>query len=80
MTKQDNSKKAKTNSVAPKTVRAPSIVTEDPAADRKRLLAHVAGQIACGVVQSPSPATSSSANIAAISVEIAEKILEQVGL
>lgn len=47
---------------------------------RKRLLARVAGQIAGGIVGAPSPATNSAAKVAEISVNIADAILEKIGL
>lgn len=60
----------------------------DPASDRvegvalarKRLLARMAGNIACGVVSNPSEATASVEAVASISVDIAEGILQKIGL
>ncbi len=48
--------------------------------ERKRLLARVAGHVASGIVVSPSRATKSAADVAEVSVEIAEAILQKIGL
>lgn len=47
---------------------------------RQRLLARVAGHVASGIIGAPSPAASSAEDIAAIAVEIAEAILQKVGI
>lgn len=47
---------------------------------RKRLLARVAGQVASGLMVSPSPKVSSSEKIADVAVDVAEAILKKVGL
>jgi hypothetical protein len=91
MTKQNTSSKAKKNSVAAKTSRSRSSSGEEQialdavglVADRKRLLARVAGNIAAGVLQDPpmaSESTTAAAAIAELAVDIAEAILQKVGL
>lgn len=55
-------------------------VEGNQATSRKRLLARVAGNVASGVVSSPSEAAGSAADIAEISVDIAEAILTKIGL
>jgi hypothetical protein len=69
MTKSDDTKKK---------------IAGDPDVDqdvgRKRLLARMAGNIACGVVSNPSEAAASVDAVASISVEIAEGILQKIGL
>ena len=47
---------------------------------RKRLLARVAGNVAAGIVMSPSPSATKAEAIAEISVDIAEAILQKIGL
>ena len=47
---------------------------------RKRLLARMAGNVAAGIVSSPSESTETAEAIAAISVDIAEEILKKIGL
>lgn len=47
---------------------------------RKRLLARVAGNVAAGIVMSPSPSATKALAVAEISVDIAEAILQKVGL
>lgn len=47
---------------------------------RKKLLARIAGNVAAGIVQAPSEATSSASAIAEMSADIAEQILLKVGL
>lgn len=47
---------------------------------RKRLLARVAGNVAAGIVMSPSPSATKASAIAEISVDIAEAILQKAGL
>lgn len=48
--------------------------------ERRRLLAAVAGQVAAGIMSTPSPAMSSADKIAATAVEVAEAILQKIGL
>jgi hypothetical protein len=48
--------------------------------DRKHLLARVAGNVAIGIIGSPSDSTGTAAGIAEISVDIAEEILKKSGL
>lgn len=50
---------------------------QDP---RKRLLARVAGNVAAGIVMSPSPSATKAEAIADISLDIAEAILQKIGL
>lgn len=47
---------------------------------RKRLLARVSGDIAAGIMQSPSPSADTPEAVAEISVDMAEAILEKIGL
>ena len=47
---------------------------------RKELLARVAGSIAAGLVTSPSPAIASPKGMATAAVDIAEEILQRVGI
>lgn len=49
-------------------------------AKRQRLLSRVAGNVASGVVQSPSPSITSSDAIAQVAIDIAEAILQKAGL
>lgn len=49
-------------------------------AKRQRLLARVAGSVAGGVVNSPSPSVASADGIAQVAVDIAEAILQKAGL
>jgi hypothetical protein len=65
-----------------KTTTAPKKRTEGaPRIDpRQELLARVAGNVAVGIVGSPSPATSSASEIAEIAVDIAEQILLKAGI
>lgn len=51
-----------------------------PIHDRRRLLAAVAGQVAAGLVSSPSPVLKSADNVAVMAIDIAENILRKVGL
>ena len=51
-----------------------------PVLDYKILLARVAGTVAAGVTQAPTPSTESAEDVAEISVEIAKAILTKVGL
>ena len=54
---------------------------EAGAADRrKELLARVAGSIAAGLVTSPSPAIASPKGMATAAVDIAEEILQRIGI
>jgi hypothetical protein len=46
----------------------------------KRLLVTVAGQVAAGLLMSPSPKVDSAAKIATVAVDIAAAILREVGL
>ena len=48
--------------------------------DRMKLLASVAGTVASGVVASPSKAITSAADVAEISVSIADDILKRIGI
>ena len=77
-----------TNSNKAKKTSAPR---KDPSADddgdrplsprkRKRILARVAGNVAAGIVQSPSESSGSADAIAEISVDIAEAILQKIGI
>lgn len=52
----------------------------NPIEDRKRLLAQVAGSIAMGLVQSPSPSIASPSSMATVALDIAEQILLQAGI
>lgn len=74
MTKSDDSKKKITGD--------PDIDRADGNQDtsRKRLIARMAGNIACGVVSNPSESTASAEAIAEVSVSIAEEILKKIGL
>lgn len=90
------SKKSKTKAVtAKKTTASPgALITEmiddaiakfraslpSPIEDRKRLLAQVAGSIATGLVQSPSPSIASPPAMATAALDIAEQILTQAGI
>jgi len=47
---------------------------------RQQLLARVAGDVASGIVCSPSESTSTAEGIAAVAVDIAEEILKKAGL
>lgn len=47
---------------------------------RKELLARVAGDIAAGLVTSPSPSIASPSSMATAAVDIAEEILKKVGI
>jgi hypothetical protein len=49
-------------------------------AARLELLARVAGSVAAGVVGAPTPSTTSASEVAEISVDVAEAILQKVGL
>jgi hypothetical protein len=51
-----------------------------PAGDRLQLLARIAGNVAAGFVSTPSPALSSADKIADASVDVAEAILQRIGL
>jgi hypothetical protein len=51
-----------------------------PIDQRKELLAKVAGSIAASLVASPSPSIASPSGIATAAVDIAEQILDAVGL
>ena len=48
--------------------------------ERKQLLAHLASRIVGTVMQDPSPATASPEAFAEVAVDIAEAILQKVGL
>lgn len=48
--------------------------------ERKQLLAHMASRIVVTVMQDPSPSTDSPEAFAEVSVDIAEAILQKVGL
>ena len=48
--------------------------------ERKQLLAHMASRIAMCVMQDPNPSTNSPEAIAEVSVDIAEAILQKIGL
>jgi hypothetical protein len=95
MSKQSKqSKKLTKGNAAPKTSRAESspVANEEMSAQdeldaarrsatkRARLLARVAGHVAAGVIQGSSPSTSSAEGVAEISVDIAEHILQKVGI
>jgi len=72
-----------TKKSAPKAQRASASNDDDqPLSPRKRarLLARVAGNVASGIVQSPSESSGSAGAIAEISVDIAEAILQKIGL
>ena len=51
-----------------------------PIHDRRRLLAAVAGQVAAGIMSTPSPSMSSADKIATTAVDVAEAILRKTGL
>jgi hypothetical protein len=51
-----------------------------PAHEHRILLAQIAGTVAAGVTQAPSPETESADDVAEIAVEVAEAILARVGL
>jgi len=73
----------KKNSASPRTAASPEDDADDrPLSPRKRrrLLARVAGNVAAGIVQAPSESTGTSEAIAEISVDIAESILQKIGL
>lgn len=53
---------------------------EMPAGDRLQLLARVAGNVAAGFVSAPSPALRTADKIADASVDVAEAILQRIGL
>lgn len=58
-----------------------SLATSANAIDkRKELLARVAGSIAGGMLQAPSPSISTSSSIAMVAVDIAEEILLKAGI
>jgi len=65
--------KPKTKSVTKQSVNA----KDDRIEPRKKLLARVAGSVAAGIVQAPSPSTSSAEGIATVAVDIAEQILRR---
>ena len=48
--------------------------------ERKQLLAHMASRIVVGVMEDPSPATNSPEAFAEVAVDVAEAILQKVGL
>ena len=48
--------------------------------ERKQLLAHVASRIVPSVMQDPGPSVTSPEAIAEVAVDIAEAILQKVGL
>ena len=48
--------------------------------ERKQLLAHMASRIVVTVMQDPSPKTDSPEALAEVAVDIAEAILQRVGL
>lgn len=50
------------------------------AGKRARLLARIAGNVAAGFVSTPSPALDSVDKIADASVDVAEAILQRIGL
>lgn len=54
--------------------------TTSPGERRKELLARVAGSIAAGLVQSPSPSIASPPAMATAALDIAEEILKQAGI
>lgn len=70
MTKKDKS-------VAKKDVKAAKATKLD---ERKQLLARVAGSVAAGVMASPSESAASADGVAAIAVDIAEAILQKIGV
>ena len=69
-------KKPTNNSLAQK----PSVSVVDLAHDRKQLLAHMASRIVPTVMQDPGPTVTSPDAIAEVCVDIAEAILQKVGL
>ncbi len=54
--------------------------TDVSPASRQYLLARVAGNVASGVLVSPSPTTSTPDRIATIAVDVAEEILKKIGI
>jgi hypothetical protein len=78
-TKKSESKKTKkSGEVLPRTAKKDA---SEPKIDpRKKLLARVAGDVASGVVGSPSESTPNAEAVAAIAVDVAEEILKKVGL
>jgi len=52
----------------------------DLAHERKQLLANMASRIVASVMQDPSPSTTSPEAFAEVAVDIAEAILQKVGL
>ena len=55
-------------------------VPEGSLSARQRLLAQVAGAVAGGVMTAPSKSTQSASAVAAIAVDVAEAILEKIGI
>jgi hypothetical protein len=47
---------------------------------RKELLARVAGSVAAGLVNTPSPSITTSASMATVAVDIADEILKKAGI
>lgn len=59
---------------------APVVDLVDHHEPRKRLLARMAGNIAAGVITSPSKSVKTAEGVAEISVDVAEAILKKIGL
>lgn len=77
--KKIDSKKAVSKKTSSAASEGPSHADEERIA-RQYLLARVAGDVASGVLVSPSPTATTPDRIAEISVDIAEEILKRVGL
>lgn len=61
----------------------PALVTvegDQTAYERKQLLAHMASRIVAVIMQDPSPSTNSPEAFAEVAVDVAEAILQKVGL
>ena len=69
-------------SVSKKDVKETKVADSGKIGDRQRLLARIAGDVAAGVMAAPSLSESASSadGVATIAVDIAEAILQKIGV
>lgn len=77
---QKSESESKREGEAPGNGAAHEISEDRVARKRQRLLARVAGDVAAGVVTAPSKSATSAKAVAEISVDIAEAILQRIGI